>query len=491
MELSSILKFLENKAILVTGGAGFLAKIFAEKVLRTQPNVKKLYLLMRAADNKSASQRLQNEVMGKDLFKVLKQKMGTNFSCFISEKVTAVPGDITCEDLGIKESELKEELLRDIDVIVNLAATTNFDERYDTSLYLNTFGAKYVMDFAKRCPKLKVFVQVSTAYVSGEKEGVVRETPYQMGDTLNGRSGLDIEVEKQLAEAKLEQLQADGATEDTIKLSMKDMGMERARYWGWPNVYVFTKALGEMVLVQEKGDLPIVIIRPTIVTSTFKEPIPGWVEGIRTIDSLAVAYGKGRLPCFLGDPGATVDVIPGDMVANAIIVAAAAHASQAGDAPIYHVGSSVKNPVKFTVLHEVGYHYFTKHPWINKDGEPVKVSHVKVLDSMASFKRYLTLHYLLPLKGLEIANIAFCRFFQSTYMDLNRKINHVMRLIDIYRPYLFFKGTYDDKNTEGLREAAREKGVETDIFYFDPKAINWEDYFTNVHLPGVVKYVFK
>jgi fatty acyl-CoA reductase len=29
------------------------------------------------------------------------------------------------------------------------------------------------------------------------------------------------------------------------------------------------------------------------------------------------------------------------------------------------------------------------------------------------------------------------------------------------------------------------------MFYFDPKAIDWEDYFTNIHIPGVVKYVFR
>ena len=29
----------------------------------------------------------------------------------------------------------------------------------------------------------------------------------------------------------------------------------------------------------------------------------------RTIDSLAVAYGKGRLPCFVGDPDSVVDVV--------------------------------------------------------------------------------------------------------------------------------------------------------------------------------------
>ncbi|KAL9228563.1 hypothetical protein vseg_004127 [Gypsophila vaccaria] len=492
MELSSILKFLDNKVILITGGAGFLAKILAEKILRTQPNVKKVYLLLRAADDKAAYLRLQNEVLGKDLFKVLKQKMGANFNSFISEKLSVIPGDITYEDMAIKDTQLKDQLLRDVDVIVNFAATTNFDERYDVSLYLNTFGAKYVLDFAKNCAKLKVLIQVSTAYVSGEMTGLVKESPYHMGDTLNGRPGLNIEIEKKLIEDKLEELQIDETTTDEIiKQTMKDMGLERAKHWGWPNVYVFTKALGEMVLMQEKGDIPLVFIRPTIVTSTFKEPISGWVEGVRTIDSLAVAYGKGRLPFFLGNPELTIDVIPADMVVNAILVAAMAHANDGGGATIYQVGSSVKNPVKFTTLHEMGYQYFKRHPWINKDGNPVIVSHVKVLGSMASFQRYLTLHYLLPLKGLELANFALCQYFKRKCADMNRKINHVMRLIEIYRPYLFFKGIYDDTNTEKLRIATTDTEVETDLFYFDPKIINWDDYFMNIHLPGVVKYVLK
>ena len=55
----------------------------------------------------------------------------------------------------------------------------------------------------------------------------------------------------------------------------------RARLFGWPNTYVFTKAMGEMLVGKFKGDLPLVIVRPTIVTSTFKEPFPGWIEGVR------------------------------------------------------------------------------------------------------------------------------------------------------------------------------------------------------------------
>ena len=55
----------------------------------------------------------------------------------------------------------------------------------------------------------------------------------------------------------------------------------------------------------------------------------------------------------------------------------------------------------------------------------------------------------------------------------------------------FFAYSYDDMNIEKLRMAMRENKVETDVFYFDPKIINWEDYFINTHIPGVVKYVFK
>lgn len=69
-------------------------------------------------------------MFGKDLFRVVKEKYGPNFSSLISEKVTVVPGDITCEDLGVMDSDLKEQMWSQIDVIVNLAATTNFDERF-------------------------------------------------------------------------------------------------------------------------------------------------------------------------------------------------------------------------------------------------------------------------------------------------------------------------------------------------------------------------
>lgn len=490
--LGSIANFFENKVILITGATGFLAKIFVEKILRVQPNVKKLYLLVRAPDAKSALQRFNTEAVAKDLFKLLKEKHGTNLQKILSEKVTMVAGDITFEDLGVQDSSLKAEMWRDVDVVVNIAATTNFDERYDVALSLNTFGAKYVLNFAKKCVNIKLLLHVSTAYVSGEKTGLMLETPYYLGESLNGTKGLDIDEERKIVEDHLKELKSDhNSNEKSIRWAMKDLGMKRANHYGWPNTYVFTKALGEMIIGQLKGDMPVVILRPTIVTSTYKEPFSGWVEGIRTIDSLALGYGKGSLTCFLGDAEAVYDVVPADMVVNAMIATIVAHANHKFSETIYHVGSSVSNPLKFSIIQKCGYKYFTKYPWIEKDGNPVIVREVTVLKSMDSFHKYIALRYLLPLQVLKYVNIIFCQAFAGTYKNLKRKINFVLRLVDLYKPYLFTKTFYDDMNTEKLRRAVRESGDEENVFYFDPRIIDWEDYFEHTHLPGVRQREFK
>lgn len=61
---------------------------------------------------------------------MLREKWGANFDSLIKEKVVAVAGDITYENFGVKDSNFREEMCKDIDVIVNSAATTDFYDRY-------------------------------------------------------------------------------------------------------------------------------------------------------------------------------------------------------------------------------------------------------------------------------------------------------------------------------------------------------------------------
>ncbi|PHT61899.1 Alcohol-forming fatty acyl-CoA reductase [Capsicum annuum] len=482
------LQFLQGKTIFITGVTGYLAKILSEKILRVQPNVKKLYLLIRATDSDSAKQRFNNEVLKTDLFRVLREKLGANLQGFIQDKVFPVPGDIACDSLGIN-SELKDDMCREIDIIVNTAATTRFDERYDTAIGINVFGAMHVVEFSKQCSKLKMLLHVSTAYVCGEKAGLILEKPLNYGETLNGGSRLDIDAEKKLAEETLKGLQDRNATEKETTVAMRVLGIERARLHGWPNTYSFTKAMGEMLLGHLKEDLQLIILRTTIILSTYKEPFPGWIEGFKTVDAFIVNYGKGKLNVGMCDRGSIIDVIPADMVVNTVIAAMAVHQNPSSHTVVYHSSSSRRNQLLVGDITQFFVDYFKKFPWIDERGNPVKVKEFRFLNSMANLHKYIAIRYMPLLKIVKWANLILCQHLQAHHSNLERRINHFIRLAELYKPYVFFKGVFDDTNTEMLRMAIRESNAD-DTLNFDPTTIQWEKYFKETHIPGLVKYIF-
>jgi len=61
MEHDGVTERLLNRTVLITGATGFIAKLLVEKILRLQPRVKRLYLLVRAGDQVSAEKRVESE----------------------------------------------------------------------------------------------------------------------------------------------------------------------------------------------------------------------------------------------------------------------------------------------------------------------------------------------------------------------------------------------------------------------------------------------
>ncbi|KAL6662000.1 hypothetical protein ACP70R_001384 [Stipagrostis hirtigluma subsp. patula] len=433
-------------------------------------------------------------VIGTELFGLLREKHGDGFQQFVDDKVAALAGDIVYENLGL-EAPLLDELAKEMDVIVNNAATTNFYERYDVSLDVNVMGVKHLCHFAKQCPKLKMLMHVSTAYLFGNKEGLILEKPIKPGETIREGTYLDIDAELRLVRDVKKELKLNAGDDPskTERKAMKELGLQRARHFGWSNTYVFTKAMGEMLLGELRGDMPAVIMRPSIITSVMADPLPGWMQGTRTIDTLIIGYAKQNLSCFLGDLSVVADVIPGDMAVNAMVAAMVAHSGERGGAapPVYNATSSLRNPTTYGVLYQAGMRYFYENPRVGENGEVIPTKEVHFFTTMASFHLYMILTHKLPLEILHLLSLLLCGLFSRLYNDLNRKYKFVMRFADVYAPFAFFKGCYDDMNLERLRLKMAMKTPEDRMFNFDPKTIDWEEYFYRIHIPGVLKYVCK
>lgn len=484
-----IVDFLREKNLLITGATGFLAKVLIEKILRMQPDVGKIFLIIRANESNSALNRLMNEVLNTDLFNGLREIHGNEFQDFLLKKLVPVAGDMTKENLGI-EKDMVDVLRKEVDIIVSSGATTTFDERYDVALETNTKGIIRLLEFGKCCEKSQLFLHISTAYVNGQREGRSLEEPFEMGYSISREKSasapaLDVQGEFHLANKALEDFENEFSNLESCKLKkakiaqrMKDLGMERAKAFGWQDTYAFTKAMAEMLICNHTKELPVVIVRPSIVESTYAQPFPGWIEGHRMIDPIVIHYGKGQLSRFLADPDTVLDLIPVDMVVNATLAAMAKHAGNCG-LKVYHVASSVVNPLTVRECFKIIFEHFKCNPYIDGKGNPVKL--LKQLTCVNTMENYG--------QALEAAissrnNIAGLSKSSTKYM-----LEHLNQLAKIYEPYAFYKGRFDISNSEKLFQEL--SADERENFGFDVKNIVWKNYIGNIHIPGFREYVLK
>lgn len=85
--------FYAGKTILLTGTTGFLAKVILEKFLRTIPEIKRIYILIRPKDGKSLADRFESDILATQLFKRLKQEV-PNWEEYVHKMVIPIKGDL-------------------------------------------------------------------------------------------------------------------------------------------------------------------------------------------------------------------------------------------------------------------------------------------------------------------------------------------------------------------------------------------------------------
>ena len=89
-----------------------------------------------------------------------------------------------------------------------------------------------------------------------------------------------------------------------------------------PNTYVFTKALSEHVINEAALDLPIIIVRPTVVIGALEDPLPGWMDNLNGAAMFWYVNSQGVMRfSYTKDENLKWDCIPVDFVSTLTILA--------------------------------------------------------------------------------------------------------------------------------------------------------------------------
>lgn len=81
-----------------------------------------------------------------------------------------------------------------------------------------------------------------------------------------------------------------------------------------------------------------------------------------------------------------------------MMVAMAAHSEERAQT-IYHVTSSLRNPVPYAILAETGHRYFYDNPpRTGRNGEPARLNKMRFFSTVARLSLYMAVRYRLPLE---------------------------------------------------------------------------------------------
>jgi HAD superfamily hydrolase (TIGR01490 family) len=503
---------LDGKRIAVTGSTGFLGTALVERLLRSAPGCE-LVLIIRPGRRSDATRRAQREIFRNDAFDRLRAEAGGDFDDLIGRRVHAVAGDVAVEGLGLDDEG--RAALASCDIVIHSAATVSFDSPLDVAVEVNLLGPTRIAATLAELGIRPHLVAVSTCYVAGSRRGAAPEELVEESDFFTDvawraeveaarRTRVDVESHSRTPEelARLRkqaraELGAAGVpllAEKTEQLRsrwvndrMAEAGRARAASLGWPDAYAYTKALGERALCETRGDIPVSIVRPSIIESAWAEPRPGWIRGFRMAEPVIISYARGLLKQFPGVPEGIVDVIPVDLVAAAICAVAAAGPDPDGRVDVTQVASGSTNPLHYGRLVNLVSGWFQEHPLYDREGQPIVVAEwsfpgrgqveAKLRRARTSLERAERVLAALPLRGKQAE-------LSATLEEKREEADRAMGYVELYGAYAECEAVYGVDRLLARWEALGE--ADRDRFPFDPRILDWDRYVRDVHLPSIV-----
>lgn len=298
-DLTPVGRMFDGRSVFVTGASGFIGRVLLEKLLRSYQGIKNIYILMRTKKNQNPMERLHKQLLRAPIFDTIRAKPN---GAQLLDKIVVIPGDIGEPNLGISEKDLDKMLADEtLSIVFHSAATIKFDEPLKVSVRLNLIATKTIIGFCRNLPNLISVCHVSTAYANSDltDNRPIEEKLYSIKDKPE-----DLIKMAEIMDENLMQ---------TLKVPLVDRR---------PNTYTYTKALAEHLIVEEAADLPIAIVRPTIVVAAWRQPVPGWIDNLNGPTGLLLAIGKGLLRSLNCNHSVIADCVPVDVVVNTMIASA-------------------------------------------------------------------------------------------------------------------------------------------------------------------------
>ncbi|MEW5977171.1 MAG: SDR family oxidoreductase [Acidobacteriota bacterium] len=520
LEALSVRQALSGKSLLIIGTTGFIGKVLLSILLEELPTAGRIILLIRRQGSRTALQRFEKFVAESPVFKALHEKYGEGLGDFLAERIEVLEGDVAEPQLGLDAATVNR--LRDrLDLIINSSGLTDFNPDLRLAMATNVDCAVHLVDFLRSCSKAGL-IHVSTCFVNGRTEGRVAEE-IQPNYTPKGSKNFDARQEWQLLHETIARLEREAEGEELSKsfhaealarstrhsegardlraleqLARKirgrwvrdrliEIGIERAAQWGWPNIYTYTKSLGESLLALNGEGLPIAIVRPSIVESSLTQPFRGWNEGVNTTAPLSYLLGTyfRQLP---SNKRKRLDVIPVDLVCRGITLVAAAVVLRRYE-KVYQLATSATNPSDMRRAIELTCLAHRKHyrslegleHWLRSRFDTIPVSKQRYRNvSLPRFQRVL---------GWTDRVLSALALNRESLQRKQRALEKVQKVIELYEPFILDNEYYFAADHIKLLDRALVED-ERDRFGYDSESIDWYDYWINLHVPALRRWTY-
>jgi alcohol-forming fatty acyl-CoA reductase len=514
----SVRDSLTGKNVLLAGVTGFIGKVWLANTLTDLPEIGKIYLLVRPQRGTSGLERFEKIVEESPVFEPLHRQYGDRLPEFMGKRIEVIEGDVSQPGLGM-DPAVRERLSRTLDVVINSAGLTDFNPDLRDALAANVDSMLHLLEFLRQSDHAAL-LHLSTCYVVGFVDGRVPEiltpnyTPRRVENWEVESELLSLrqiiaetearaetpEITEQLRQQALDKATAakdlhGTALENQIRKNrirwvrsvLVEVGAQRARELGWPNTYTFTKSIAESLLAKHGAGLPIAVVRPSIVESSIEKPFRGWNEGINTSAALSYLLGTyfRQLPT---NERKCLDLIPVDTVTRGMTLVAAALVRRCHQ-PLYQLATSVSNPcdmrraIELTGLAHRKYYRAQEglEYWLRLRFDTIPVSKERYVrfsapGQKAIIKAIQKIMSPVPLK-------------QPVLVRAERSLEKLEKLIELFEPFILHnQHVFEGENAELISAALPpEERVE---FGYDPRAIDWYEFWIDIHIPALRKWTY-